>query len=266
MKLQQATKGTETVVTTGFEAKAAKPDDAASKDATELKLAAGGLFAAGNSRSNAITSSVKFRARRSANQLTLALAENYAQAASKPGEDTSVTVENVQGKTRYDRFLSGQFAVFGALSGLRDRFQGLDLRINFDPGFAYYFVDESKQQFWSELGYDLQYDYRRNDKVAESLALGKPVDKAEVRHSGRLFFGYQNSLNKAVTVDTGLEYLQALSNTENWRLNWTLGLNSAIGGNFSIATTFTLKYDHNPLSNVKNTDALTAVSLVYQLL
>jgi putative salt-induced outer membrane protein YdiY len=69
-----------------------------------------------------------------------------------------------------------------------------------------------------------------------------------------------------VTLDTGLEYLQALSQTENWRLNWMVGLNSQIGGDFSIALTFNLKYDNNPLPGVKNTDAVTAVSLVYSLL
>ena len=266
MKLQQATKGSETVATKGFEGAGAKPDEASSKDATELKISAGGVFAQGNSRSTAVTSSGRFRVRRTSNQLSFALAENYARSASKPSDSTEVTVENIQGKTRYDRFLSGPFVVFTALSGLRDRFQGLDLRLNLDPGIGYYFVDEAKQQLWSELGYDLQYDYRKDSKIAEALAAGTPVDKAETRHSGRIFLGYTNGINKAVTVDAGFEYLQAFSQTENWCMNWTLGLNSSIGGSFSIATTFNLKYDHNPLPGVLNTDAVTAVSLVYQLL
>src|SRR5258708_11585953 len=42
MKLQQATKGSETVATKGFEGAGAKPDEASSKDATELKISAGG--------------------------------------------------------------------------------------------------------------------------------------------------------------------------------------------------------------------------------
>jgi putative salt-induced outer membrane protein YdiY len=45
-----------------------------------------------------------------------------------------------------------------------------------------------------------------------------------------------------------------------------VGLNSQIAGDFSIALTFNLKYDNNPLPGVKNTDAVTAVSLVYSLL
>jgi putative salt-induced outer membrane protein len=265
MKTQQATKGTESVATSGFETQA-KRDEATSKDALELKLAAGGLASSGNSRSTAITTTGKFRVRRENNQLTLAMAQNYGRAATTPDADTAVTVENYQGKTRYDRFLSGGLAVFVAMSGLRDRFQGLDLRLNFDPGIAYYFVDEAKQQLWGEFGYDLQYDFRRTDKVYEAFMKGTPIDKAEMRHSSRLFLGYQNNLNKVVTVDTGLEYLQALSETENWRLNWIFGLTSQIGGDFSIATTFNLKYDNNPLPGVKNTDTTMAISLVYSLL
>ena len=49
-------------------------------------------------------------------------------------------------------------------------------------------------------------------------------------------------------------------------MNWDAGLTSAIGGNFSLSTTFSLKYDHAPLPAVKELDTSTAVSLVYQLL
>jgi putative salt-induced outer membrane protein len=87
-----------------------------------------------------------------------------------------------------------------------------------------------------------------------------------VIHSGRVFAGYNNQLNEAVSFTTGLEYLQGINETKSYRLNWDAGLNSKIAGNFSLATTFSLRYDHNPAIGVKNTDTITAVSLVYQLL
>ncbi|HVU05694.1 MAG TPA: DUF481 domain-containing protein [Polyangiaceae bacterium] len=264
MKDKSASAGKEDVATSGFETQA-KPD-AEAKDVTELKLAAGGLAAGGNSRSISATGSGKFRVRREANQLTLGAAANYGRSAPSPAESTKTTVENYQGKTRYDRFLAGGFAVFGAMSGLRDRFQGLDLRLNLDPGLAYYFVDEAKQQLWGELGYDLQYDVRRQANLDEAAAKGDPQDKTEVRHSGRLFVGYSNSLSATATLDTGLEYLQAVTETKNWRVNWAVSLTSAIAGNFSIAAAFNLKYDDNPLPGVKNTDYLSSLSLVYTLL
>jgi len=40
-------------------------------------------------------------------------------------------------------------------------------------------------------------------------------------------------------------------------------LKSAISDKFSAAVTFALKYDHDPLPTVKDTDAITSVALIY---
>jgi putative salt-induced outer membrane protein YdiY len=45
-----------------------------------------------------------------------------------------------------------------------------------------------------------------------------------------------------------------------------VGLSSSLGGSFSLATTFSLKYDHAPLPGVKELDTVTALNLVYTLL
>jgi putative salt-induced outer membrane protein len=264
MKAKTASGGQENVASAGFEAPVAAPVEV--KDSTELKLSAGGLFSGGNSKSIAATGSTKLHLRRDKNQLDGALAANYGQAAPKGEGELETTVENFQGKIRYDRFVAEHVAVFAALSGLRDRFLGLSLRLNLDPGLAYYFVDVPKHRLWTELGYDLQYDFRRPEAITAAEATGVELDRAEVRHSGRLFLGYDNALSEAFTFDTGVEYLQALKETENFRINWDLGITSRVGGNFSIATTLNLRYDHNPLPGVKRTDVTSAVSLVYQLL
>ena len=248
-----------------FEA-AAKPD-AEAKDATELQILAGGAQATGNARSLSLTGSANFRLRREANQFTALAAINYGRAAATQADDVKPTVDNQQGRLRYDRFLAKGFGVFFAVSGRRDRFQGLDFRLNLDPGVAYYFVDQEKQQFWGELGYDFQYDVRRQDNIdAAFLADGTVLEKTKSAHFGRVFTGYNNALNEAVTFKTGLEYLMGLSDMAAWRLNWDVGLTSKIAGNFSLAVTFTLKYDHKPLPGVRDTDTMSALSLVYALL
>jgi putative salt-induced outer membrane protein len=264
MKQDAATKGKTDVAAEGFQAAAKDADDA--KDATEAKISAGALMSTGNSRSLATTGTGMFRLRRSLNQLSAAAAVNYSRAAATADSNMETTVENYQGKVRYDRFIAKQIALFLSTSARRDRFQGLDLRLNLDPGVAYYFIDEKKHQLWTELGYDLQYDVRRDENIAAAAATGDSVDKTKVQHSGRLFAGYSNSLNEHVTFNTGLEYLQGIPETERWRLNWDVGLSSAIGGDFSLATTFSLKYDHAPLPAVKELDTVTAISLVYTLL
>jgi putative salt-induced outer membrane protein len=260
----QASSGSTDVATSGFE-KADKPP-AETKDASELQLSAGGLASAGNSRSLAATSAGKFRLRRGSNQIGAALAANYAQSAAAKGEGLQTTVENLQGKLRYDRFLAGSLAMFGALSVRHDRFQGLDLRLNLDPGVEYYLIDQGKQQLWSELGYDLQYDVRTAAARAAALAKRVYLAKAITRHSARLFAGYSNALSDAVTVATSLEYLQGLAEAKNYRLNWDGSVNSDAGKGFSIATSVSVRYDHNPLPEIEKTDVLTSVSLVYHLL
>lgn len=264
VKVDQASNGNTDVATSGFE-KGEKPP-AEAKDATELQLAAGGLSSAGNSRSLAATTTGKFRLRRGSNQISAAVAANYARAAATKDAGIKTTVENFQGKARYDRFLAGSFAVFAGASARHDRFQGLDLRLNLDPGIEYYFVDQSDQQLWSELGYDFQYDVRSDDELESAAAGGTILDKHQTRHSGRVFAGYTNNLSKAVMFATGLEYLQGIPKTENYRLNWDGSINSTVGSGFSIATTVAVRYDHNPLPGIEKTDVTTSISLVYKLL
>jgi putative salt-induced outer membrane protein len=267
MKQDAATSGSTAVTTEGFDA--AKKLEG-SKDATEAKLQAGGVLATGNANTFTATSLGTFRIRRGMNDFSAAAAANYSdtQIEDELGKRRRPTVENYQGKLRYDRFLTESIALFLSFSGRRDRFQGLDLRLNLDPGVAYYVIDEPKQQLWAELGYDFQYDVRRDENIQGELARSNGavvIDKTETRHSLRAFAGYKHQLNDNVGFNTGVEFLLGLPETDYFRLNWDVGLTATISERFSLATTFSLKYDHHPLPGVKPTDTLSAVNLVYTL-
>jgi putative salt-induced outer membrane protein len=263
VKSTNASEGKTDVATSGFEkSDHPKPDD---KDATELAVSAGGLASAGNSRSLAATAAGKFRWRRGSDQIGAGLAANYAESRVNKGDGLQTTVENFQGKVRYDRFLAGPFAVFGAVSARHDRFQGLELRINLDPGVSYYFIDEDKQQLWVEGGYDFQHDIRRDEAIADALADDYHLGKTNDRHSVRAFVGFGSELSDTVKVATGLEYLQGLNPATNYRFNWDGAVTSQVGKSFSIATAVSVRYDHNPIPGVENTDIVTSISLVYHL-
>jgi putative salt-induced outer membrane protein len=264
MKQDSATSGSTVVATEGFDA--AKKIEV-SKDTTEAKLQAGLLLAGGNSSSLSVTSSGTFRTRRGMNDFSAAAAANYAEARAAAG-GREKSVENYQGKIRYDRFLTEAVALFLSISARRDPFQSLDLRLNFDPGIAYYVIDQPKQQLWAELGYDFQYDVRRDANIQEEYRKSRGtvvIDKTETRHSGRAFAGYKHQLNDNVGFSTGVEFLLGLPDTEYWRLNWDVGLNAALSERFSLAATFSLKHDDHPLPGVKKTDTLTAINLAYSL-
>ncbi len=261
MKHEAATSGTTDVETQGFQETeyAAAAEEAT--DATELALSAGALLTAGNSKSAAGTGSGRFRLRRDANQMKASAAVNYAKSSSAPGEPMEPTVDNSQTNLRYDRFLSEHFSAFLSASTRRDRFQKIDLRLNIDPGFGYYLINDAKRQLWAELGYDFQYELRSNEAVRED-----GVEREETSHNGRAFLGYDDKVNEHITFTTGVEYIQAFADLKAFRLAWDVALNSSLSQRFSTAITFSLQYNNQPLPTVEKTDVITAINLVYNLI
>jgi putative salt-induced outer membrane protein len=263
-QVKPASSGATEVAKAGFQSVAPQEEG---KDAQSFKVSVGGFWAAGNARNLALTGVSDYRVRRGDSQFTALAAVNYGQAGKESGDGYKATVENYQGNVRYDQFFGGPLAGFLSASARQDRFQQLDLRLNIDPGLAYYFIDEKVTLLWGELGYDLQYDVRRKDAV-DVTRLDPAVadlERTETRHNLRAFTGFSHKFSDTVAFDTSLEYLQALKDTENWRLNGGAGFTSQLAESFSLATTFTLKFDHNPLPGVKQLDTITAFNLVYQL-
>lgn len=273
LKAQTATKGTTDVAKGGFAAGGIPADDDP-REATEASIAAGGLFSSGNARTVALTSMGKLRLRRDEHQFTTAVAANFARAGKK-GESVDTTVENYQGLVRYDYFFSQKVAAFLQATGRHDRFQGLDLRANVDPGLAYYFISTKKQSLRAEGGYDLQYDVRRNASRVQTppeAVPGQPapaplplLDKTQTLHNVRLFAGYDNKLYKEVSLISGIEYLQNVSDFGTYRLVFDIGIKSNVADNLAIATTYTMRYENKPLPTVENTDSIASVNLVYTL-
>jgi putative salt-induced outer membrane protein len=240
------------------------------KGITEVSFNAGGLFAAGNSRSAAVTAGLKTKVKRGEHQFTGAAAANYA-ASGTPGNATQTTVENLQAMLRYDWFVLKKVSIFLQTSARRDRFQGLDLRYNLGPGAAYYFIQEDKAQLWGEAGYDFQYDVRRDDFLVNPDgtpkldADGNPLGKTQVVHNARAFLGFDDKLFKGVEFLASAEYLQDLTDGNTYRFIFDSAVKASISKAFALATSVTVRFENNPLPGVQNTDVTTALSLVYNM-
>ena len=228
---------------------------------TTASVSAGGQFASGNSRLIAATANGKFDMRRGADGFGAAVLANYSEGAP-PGQSVETTVQNVQGRLRYDRFLIESTSVFLIGTGRNDRFQGLDFRLNVDPGAKYVFVRTDPTSFWAELGYDFQYDIRRTDALQPDPMV-PPLSKTATDHSARVFVGFKHAFNKEVTFATGLEYLQSFVEATRARLNYDALFASHIGGGLSLGIGFSARYDHAPLPDKKKLDTATTVSLIY---
>lgn len=269
VKASTATKGNTDIAKGGF-VKSEAPADDDPKHATDVSVGLGGLFSAGNARTVALTSLGKIRVRRDEHQFSFAATANFARAGKK-GEKVDTTVENFQGLLRYDYFLTDSVSLFLQSTGRRDRFQGLDLRLNVDPGLAYYFFNTKTHRLQGEVGYDLQHDIRRDasraQPVPEDAPPGTPapppLDKTQTLHNARLFLGYENKLRKEVAFIASVEYLQNFGDFGTYRFIADVGLKSNIADSLALATTYTARYENKPLPNVEELDSIASVNLVY---
>jgi putative salt-induced outer membrane protein len=241
-------------------------------DGTTVTLSAGGQLATGNSRLLAGTANGVVEGRYHDNGFGGSLLGNYGQGAP-PGQPVEETAENIQGRLRYDRYLIDSASVFMIVTGRHDRFQGLDFRLNLDPGFKYLFVKEQADALWAEAGYDFQYDIRGNDARTELNANGMPVrdangnpvllSKTATDHSTRLFGGVRHAFNREVTFSAGLEYLQSIIDSTRWRINFDALFAAKVGAGLSVGVGFSARYDHDPLPGKENLDTSSTLSLVY---
>jgi putative salt-induced outer membrane protein YdiY len=251
--------------------------DPHANDATEFDISLGGIFSTGNSRSLAATGLSNFRLRRTIHQFGASLAGNYGATGVPDTRRYDTTVGNVQGLLRYDVFFARDWTAFLQTTARHDTFQGLDLRVNVDPGFAYYAINQPKHRLWFEAGYDFQYDLRTDESrillddelnpvldMNGDTQLNPAVDKFLINHAARLFAGYSNKLSDKVSFDTGLEYLQSVIVAKRMRLNYLAAINTQLAERFSLAVTFTLRYENDPLPNVRKLDTISAVSLAYR--
>jgi putative salt-induced outer membrane protein len=246
----------------------AAPDLKKPLDGTSISLSAGAQLATGNTRLLAGTMNGEWTSRWGDNGIGASILGNYGQGAS-PGASVVETAENVQGRLRYDRYIIDQASLFLINTVRHDRFQGLEVRYNLDPGFKYLFLRAPTNTLWLEAGYDLQYDVREDSARVPEDASGMPLSmapllpKTAVDHSIRLYAGFKHDFNEEVTLSTGLEYIQAVSDgTHHW-LNYDALFAAKVGGGLALGLGFNARYDSDPLPGKKNTDTATTVSLIY---
>jgi hypothetical protein len=248
----------------------APPDDPSkASDSTTATVSAGGQLATGNSQLLAGSGTGAFDMRRGANGFGAAVIGNYGQG----GSPVKLSTENLQGRLRYDRYLLPPLSLFLIGTGRYDRFQGLDFRLNIDPGVKYLFITNKDTTLWGEAGYDFQYDIRRDADRVIVDDNGNPilgpdgqvqlVDKTHADHSARLFAGFKHAFNKEVTLTTGLEYLQSVVDSTRYRINYDALFAANLGAGFSFGLGFSARYDHDPLAGKKELDTVTTFNLIY---
>jgi putative salt-induced outer membrane protein len=278
-----------------------------SVDSTDAALSAGGQFATGNSRQFAATALGKFNIRRGANAFGASLLGNYAEAFVVPTSTVPGTpaepgswqrsTENLQGKLRYDRYLSRSTSLFVQVTGTHDAFQAITFRLNADPGVKYLFVNDESVRLWGEAGYDFQFDdnFTAADGIEQAGSSGPALDanglpyviaRTDTIESSRLFAGFHYAFNKEVQLNLGLEYLQGFGGSGGGnpaipagytaatvdavpisltasRVNVDALLAAHVGAGLSIGVGFTAKYNSAPLPGKVDLDTSGTLALIY---
>lgn len=243
----------------------AAPDAENSPDANHLRLSAGGLLTTGNSRTLALTAAVDHVLRRGPHQLRAAGAVNFGMSAHDASGPYRTSVENAQARVRFDRFLSDRFTTFLALTARRDRFQGLALRLNLDPGLAHYFVAQKTDRLWVELSYDLQHDIRHGSALDAGEEQALDIDEHETRHGARAFVGYDHHPSELLSFSAGLELIQSVEEMRHFRGAADAVVSFHAGAALSFAFALSFKHENAPLPGVRPTDSMSSFSVVYSM-
>jgi putative salt-induced outer membrane protein len=244
------------------------PDVKKPLDGTSISLSAGGQLATGNTRLLAATMNGQYDSRWGQNGIGASILGNYGQGAP-PGDAVVETAENVQGRVRYDRYVIDQASVFLINTVRHDKFQGLEVRYNLDPGFKYLFLTAETNLLWLEAGYDFQYDVREDAARVQLDSNNVPIPgdpllpKTAVNHSIRLYAGFKHSFNEEVTLSTGLEYIQGVSDGSHHWVNYDALFAAKVGGGLALGLGFNARYDSGPLPGKEKVDTATTVSLIY---
>lgn len=247
----------------------AAPGDAPSDEETLITLSAGATLNTGNTRAIAGNIGAALSLKREDDVFSASLSFNYGRAALRGMDgtfaDMQTNTENLQGRVRYDRYLSDDDALFVAVLGRRDRFAGLDGRVQAQLGYLrnFFLEEEGKHRLWGEAGYDLSYDDYYPNPLLDPM--GNALEGDALVHSARLFFGYENRVNDNVTFKTGVEGLMNVEDLEDTRIEWKSALTSDLSDALKLSLEFALGYDHQPVPGRDELDTLTTLNIVLSL-
>ena len=243
-------------------------NDAFQKDVTNLNTSLGGSLNTGNTEALLLNVGTTFAMVRGHHGLGLSMDFAYGRA-NLPTDDVNGPVDtarNLRSRGRYDLFLSPMDALFLAGVYRWDTFAGLDARLSGQVGYLRNLFKEDSHRLWGELGYDLTYDNFDPDPLRDPANPSVRLKGHAYTHSARLFLGYDNQLNSAVTFLMGAEGLLNVERPKDVRFNLDVALRSAIVGRLQLEIKFSMQLDTEPVPLKGKLDAQTKANLIYTLI
>lgn len=246
---------------------AERPAADAPADDSVFTLSLGGTANTGNTRSVAIAAGTSLVLRRGPHQFSAGGQWTYGRASIRTAGvfgPWQGNADNLNGRVRYDYFLTDDDALYAVAAARRDHFAGLDSRIQIQAGYARNFFNAEKHRFWGEAGYDVTLDNFFPNPLLDPMTM-QVLDNTGVFHSARVFVGYDNHLSDQWSFNSGLEGLIDVQTVENVRINWLNELGLTIVDGLAAKLQYTLRFDNLPVVGTGKLDTITIVNLTYTL-
>jgi putative salt-induced outer membrane protein len=170
-------------------------------------------------------------------------------AALRAANDGARTSERYGATWQSDFRFSDRGYVFGGLRYELDEFSGFDYQASATSGLGYRFIDDPRTRLSGQAGVGY-----RSSRLAPPL--GETDSEVILRGDVKL----DHELSEALRV---IDTLVVESGAENLFASNDLALQVKMTDRFALSLALGLRYNSNPPSALRKTDALTTVNLVY---
>ena len=236
--------------------------EAPKEDVLSMNLSAGGAFAFGNTRAYQLAAGGDFRWVGRPHSVSANLLYLVGGAKPPEGQEVVTTTENLNGRAKYEIFLSMLDSLYAAAGVRYDRFAGMRPRVNGQMGYGHYFLSEEKVRFWGEIGYDIMYTY-----YVQIPGAAVRFRDEEVIHSARLFVGLEHQVHEFLSYVGGLEGFLNVEEPGASRFVFDNAIRSTLSDSFKLELKARFMYEARPVvPGAKKLDTALVLSLLYSVI
>lgn len=235
--------------------------EAPKEDVLSLSLSAGGAWAFGNTNAYQISAGGDFRWVGMPHSVSANVLWLLGGAKVNSEAPYTQTTDNLNSRAKYELFVSRLDSLFAAVGLRRDRFNGMQPRVNAQLGYGRYFVSEEKVRFWGEVGYDVMYTRYTQ------LPGAAPFSDKQVVHSARLFVGLEHQVHEYLSYVGGLEGFLNVEKPAASRFVFENSLRSTLSDSFKLELKARFMYEAKPVvPGAKKLDTALIISLLYSVI
>ncbi|VAX30770.1 hypothetical protein MNBD_NITROSPIRAE01-190 [hydrothermal vent metagenome] len=176
---------------------------------------------------------------------------NWKVSALNSKTEGIKTAERYASELRGDHLFSEHIYAGLSVGWLKDKFAGIDARYYVGPVAGYRVLHGPKHFLKTEAGLDYVSEDYTNNTSSNFLR-------------GRAFGAYEFHLTDLNKFTQSLEYLYDFDNATNYNINTVSAMVTVLSQNFSLKTSYEVKFDNDPIGARlnKKTDTMLAVSLL----